>query len=531
LSAKLLRAITEQGYDTPSPIQSQAIPIMLAGHDLLATAQTGTGKTASFVLPMLDRLAIAPREKGASRRIRALILTPTRELAAQVEQHIRTLGAYAGFVSATVYGGVSIRNQIQVLQRGVDILVATPGRLLDHVQQKTVDLRHVEIFVLDEADRMLDMGFAPDVRRISTLLSSERQTVMFSATFSRETRALANATLRSPKTVEIGRTDRPVDLVSQEIYLTPQEQKSALLRHLIVSQSLEQVLVFTKTKHGADRLAVQLDRAGIRTDSIHGDKRQAQRTRALNRFKQDALQVLVATDVAARGIDISALPAVINYDAPNTPEAYVHRIGRTGRAGVRGRAISLVTPAERGAYADVERHMQCKIERRTAEGFEAHASASVTVHTANDQPRRNAHPRRERAPVPARARGERPIAQGEPRRDRNKVVSEGHRAHSTEQPVELHDRTAAAPRHRAERSATANTVHREAGKRPSRRPLVREPSNDRTSASRRRAGSAELKPAREPRRAESTPVQPEAGNASPKRRAGFMSAIARLLNA
>lgn len=346
---------------------------MLSGSDLLATAQTGTGKTAGFVLPILDRLAIAPKEKGARRRIRALILTPTRELAAQVEQNIRSLGIYAGFVSTTIYGGMSMRAQIQMLQKGVDVLVATPGRLLDHVQQKTIDLGGVEIFVLDEADRMLDMGFAPDVRRIANLLSPERQTAMFSATFSAQTRALANATLRSPQLVEVGRTDRPVDLVTQQIYLTTPEQKSGLLRHLITHEKLEQVLVFTKTKHGADRLAIALERAGISADAIHGDKRQAQRQKALARFKQGSMQVLVATDVAARGIDISGLPSVINYDAPNTPEAYVHRIGRTGRAGTKGRAISLVTPAERGAFVAVERHMQCKIERKTAEGFVAHA--------------------------------------------------------------------------------------------------------------------------------------------------------------
>ena len=352
----------------------------------MATAQTGTGKTAGFVLPILDRLAVAPRQKGAGRRIRALILTPTRELAVQVEQHIRMLGAYASFVSTTVYGGVSMRAQIQTLQRGVDILVATPGRLLDHVQQRTIDLRNVEIFVLDEADRMLDMGFMPDVRRIASLLSPERQTLMFSATFCAQTRVLANATLRSPVTIDVAHVNQTTDLVTQSVYMIAQEQKSALLKHLITTEDLQQVLVFTKTKHGADRLASALERAGITADSIHGDKRQAQRTRTLQEFKRGGLQALVATDVAARGIDISGLPSVVNYDLPMTPEGYVHRIGRTGRAGIKGQAISLVTPSERGAILAVERHLKYKIERRTPSNFQFQASEGASKHAYAERP-------------------------------------------------------------------------------------------------------------------------------------------------
>ena len=399
-----MRAIAEQGYTVPTPIQARAIPIVLKGSDLLATAQTGTGKTAGFVLPILDRLGQTPRQKGAPRRIRALVLTPTRELAAQVEQHIKMLGAYANFASTTVYGGVSMRAQIQTLQRGVDILVATPGRLLDHVQQRTIDLRGVEIFVLDEADRMLDMGFMPDVRRIATLLAPERQTLMFSATFSAQTRQLAGATLNDPEVVDVARVNETADLVTQQMYMIPQEQKSALLRHLISTEDLQQVLVFTKTKHGADRLATALERAGISAEAIHGDKRQAQRARSLAEFKRGGLQALVATDVAARGIDISGLPSVVNYDMPNTPEAYVHRIGRTGRAGARGRAISLVTPAERGAMSAVERHVKIKIERRTPNGFQFHAPATP----ATARPAPHAHGERADGPWSAPRSSPRP---------------------------------------------------------------------------------------------------------------------------
>ncbi|MFN0315632.1 MAG: DEAD/DEAH box helicase [Burkholderiales bacterium] len=381
-----MRAIAEQGFSVPTPIQAQAIPVVLKGQDLLATAQTGTGKTAGFVLPLLDRLAMAPRQKGAGRRIRALILTPTRELAVQVEQHIRMLGAYASFVSTTVYGGVSMRAQIQTLQRGVDILVATPGRLLDHVQQRTIDLRNVEIFVLDEADRMLDMGFMPDVRRIASLLSPERQTLMFSATFDAQTRALASATLRSPVTIDVAHANKTTDLVTQSVYMIAQEQKTALLKHLITTEDLQQVLVFTKTKHGADRLASALERAGITADAIHGDKRQAQRTRILQEFKRGGLQALVATDVAARGIDINGLPGVVNFDLPMTPENYVHRIGRTGRAGIKGQAISLVTPAERGAMMAVERHLKYKIERRTPSNFQFQAADGTSKHVHTERP-------------------------------------------------------------------------------------------------------------------------------------------------
>ncbi len=449
---------------------------MLQGADLLATAQTGTGKTAGFVLPILDRLAMAPRQKGATRRIRALILTPTRELAAQVEQHIRMLGAYAGFISTTIYGGVSMRGQMQALQRGVDIVVATPGRLLDHVQQRTIDLRGVEILVLDEGDRMLDMGFMPDVRRIVSLLAPERQTLMFSATFSPATRQLAGATLRNPQVVDVARVNETTNLVTQSVYMIAQEQKSALLRHLITTEDLQQVLVFTKTKHGADRLATALERAGISADAIHGDKRQAQRARTLQEFKRGGLQALVATDVAARGIDISGLPSVVNYDLPNNPEAYVHRIGRTGRAGAKGRAITLMTPAERGAMMAVERHLKYKIERCTPDNFRFQTpeagSHQPRTDRLNNERSHTERPHSER-PHAERKHQERVFtARSEPWGGRDEGRRHTRPAHEGEQRAAHHDRPA---------------FDRSASDRPaSDRPFQDRPPQDRHNAADRR---------------------------------------------
>jgi ATP-dependent RNA helicase RhlE len=358
--------VSEQGYTVPTPIQAQAIPVVLAGKDLLAAAQTGTGKTAGFTLPLLDIL----NKKGAGRTVRCLILVPTRELAAQVQESVRVYGKYKPLRSITVFGGVNINPQIQDLRRGVDIVVATPGRLLDHVQQKTIDLRHVEILVLDEADRMLDMGFIHDIRRIIGLLPKQRQNLMFSATFPEEIRKLAGTFMQHPQLVEVARRNTPAELVAQVQHPVDQSRKKDLLAHLVKENNWQQVLVFTKTKRGANRLAEALEKSGIEADAIHGNKSQPQRTRVLKRFKDNELQVLVATDIAARGIDIDELPHVVNFDLPHVPEDYVHRIGRTGRAGSSGEAVSLVSFDDRPLMSDIEKLMNRKVEQRVIAGFE-----------------------------------------------------------------------------------------------------------------------------------------------------------------
>ncbi len=370
LSAELLRAVAEQGYTQPTPIQAQAIPVVLSGRDLLGAAQTGTGKTAGFTLPMLYRLAAKPDLSNARRPVRALILTPTRELCAQVQESVKTYGRYMKMTSTTIYGGVGFHPQVTALRRGVDIVVATPGRLLDHVQQRTIDLRGIEMLVLDEADRMLDMGFIHDIRRIVTLLPKERQTLLFSATFSDEIRQLAAAFQRDPATIEVARRNAPIELVTQVVHPVDKDKKRELLAHLVKTQNWQQVLVFTKTKHGANRLAEQLERDGIQSDAIHGNKSQPQRMRALKRFKDLQVQVLVATDIAARGIDIDALPHVVNFDLPNVAEDYVHRIGRTGRAGSTGDAVSLVCGEDRPLLNAIERLTGKQIEQRIIAGFE-----------------------------------------------------------------------------------------------------------------------------------------------------------------
>ena len=371
LRAELLRALEDAGYTVPTPVQAQAIPVILEGRDILAGAQTGTGKTAGFTLPLLQRLdAAAPARQTHTRRpVRALILTPTRELAAQVEESVRTYGKYLTLTSTVVFGGVNINPQIHALQRGVDILVATPGRLLDHVGQRTVDLSRVEVLVLDEADRMLDMGFIRDIRKILALLPGRRQNLLFSATFSDEIKALADGLLNEPAHVEVARRNAESELVTQTVYLAPKEHKRDLLVHLLAAEKIEQALVFTRTKHGADRLAKQLAQDGVVAVPIHGNRSQPQRTRALADFKAGAARVLVATDIAARGLDIDQLPHVINYELPNVPEDYVHRIGRTGRAGSTGDAISLVSPDEQPYLASIERLMKKRIVRREATGF------------------------------------------------------------------------------------------------------------------------------------------------------------------
>jgi len=358
--------VSEQGYTVPTPIQAQAIPVILQGKDLLAAAQTGTGKTAGFTLPLLQIL----NKKGAGKTVRCLILVPTRELAAQVQESVRVYGKYKPLRSITIFGGVNINPQIQELRRGVDIVVATPGRLLDHVQQRTIDLRHVEILVLDEADRMLDMGFIHDIRRIIGLLPRQRHNLMFSATFPEEIRKLAATFMNSPQLVEVARRNTPAELVAQVQHPVDQSRKKDLLAHLIKTNNWRQVLVFTKTKRGANRLAEALDKGGIEADAIHGNKSQPQRTKVLKRFKDNELQVLVATDIAARGIDIDELPHVVNFDLPHVPEDYVHRIGRTGRAGSSGEAVSLVCHDDRSLMAAIERLMNRKVELRVVSGFE-----------------------------------------------------------------------------------------------------------------------------------------------------------------
>jgi ATP-dependent RNA helicase RhlE len=394
---ELVRAVADEGYTAPTPVQAQAIPVILAGRDVLAGAQTGTGKTAGFTLPLLQLLSSQANASPSPARhpIRALVLTPTRELAAQVEESIRTYGRHLRLKTTLVYGGVGINPQIDALRRGVDILVATPGRLLDHVGQKTVDLRHVEILVLDEADRMLDMGFIRDIRRILALLPARRQNLLFSATFSDEIRALANGLLHDPAMVQVARRNAESELVAQRVYPVPQNDKRALLAHLVASGDWRQVLVFTRTKHGANRLAEQLCRDGIEATAIHGNKSQGARTKALAGFKAGEVRVLVATDLASRGLDIEELPHVVNYELPHVPEDYVHRIGRTGRAGSAGEAISLVSPDEAPLLADIEKLLKRRLERTPAPEFERRASASVeSGPQVQGRPRGGAQPRR-----------------------------------------------------------------------------------------------------------------------------------------
>ncbi len=368
LSAPILQAIAEQGYDTPSPIQQQAIPAVLQGQDVMAAAQTGTGKTAGFTLPILERLARGNGARG--NQVRALILTPTRELAAQVAQSVSTYGKHLGLHSAVVFGGVKINPQMMQLRRGVDILVATPGRLLDLYQQNAVRFDQLEVLVLDEADRMLDMGFIRDIKKIISLLPPRRQNLMFSATFSNEIRALAKGLVNNPVEISVSPPNTTVESVEHWIYPVDKSRKSALLAHLIEDYRWHQVLVFSRTKHGANRLTRYLEGHGIKAAAIHGNKSQGARTRALADFKSNTIQVLVATDIAARGLDIDQLPQVVNFDLPNVPEDYVHRIGRTGRAGASGKAVSLVCDEEVKQLSDIERVIRAALPRRAVAGFE-----------------------------------------------------------------------------------------------------------------------------------------------------------------
>ena len=367
LSSELKKAIEDKGYTYPSDIQLQAIPSIIKGNDIMARAQTGTGKTAAFALPILQKFQ---KDESKRRRVRALVLVPTRELASQVGDSFRSYGNNLRFRTSTIYGGVSINTQIDKLRKGVDIVVATPGRLLDHLDRKTLDLSELEVFVLDEADRMLDMGFIRDIKKILTYLPKKKQNLLFSATFPKEIKALADSLLNSPKRIEVASNNSTVDKVTQVVYPVDKARKRELLAYCIKEEGWFQVLVFSRTKHGANKLAGQLNKEGINADAFHGNKSQAQRTRALNDFKDAKTQVLVATDIASRGIDINLLPQVVNFDLPYVPEDYIHRIGRTARAGQEGKAVSLVSADEHKLLFDIEKLLKHAIPRKIIQGFE-----------------------------------------------------------------------------------------------------------------------------------------------------------------
>ncbi len=407
LSAELLRAIEEQGYTLPTPIQSQAIPLILQGKDVMGGAQTGTGKTAGFTLPLLQHLAT--RQNSPDKRpVRALVLTPTRELAAQVGASVETYGRYLPLKSAVIFGGVKINPQIARLRGGVDILVATPGRLLDHVGRGTVDLSEVEILVLDEADRMLDMGFINDIRKLLNLLprNNNRQNLLFSATFSREIKKLADGLLNNPELIEVARRNATAEQITQVVHPVDKARKRELLSHMIGSHNWRQVLVFTRTKHAANRLCQQLERDGLSAAAIHGNKSQAARTRALSEFKSGEVRVLVATDIAARELDIDQLPHVVNYELPNIAEDYIHRIGRTGRAGREGEAVSLVCVDEIGLLEDIEKLLCAQLPRVVLEGYEPDLSIRpVAIQNGNKGRGRTARCRNGRGQSRSRGHG------------------------------------------------------------------------------------------------------------------------------
>ena len=417
LSAELLRAVDEKGYQEVTPIQQQSIPLILDGKDVLAGAQTGTGKTAGFTLPLLQHLQNSPNNR---RSIRALILTPTRELAAQVAQSVRDYGAHLPFKTAVIFGGVSINTQISKLRNGVDIVVATPGRLLDHMQQRTIDLSKVEFLVLDEADRMLDMGFIRDIRKVLQVLPKQRQNLLFSATFSNDIRKLAAGLLNSPVEISVAARNKPAELVKQVVHPVDKARKRELLSHKIGSENWKQVLVFTRTKHGANRLAQQLSDDGLAAAAIHGNKSQTARTRALSDFKANKVRVLVATDIAARGLDIDKLPHVVNYELPHVPEDYVHRIGRTARAGREGHAVSLVCVDENKLLGDIEKLLKNKIEKEVIPGYEPDTRIKAEPITQGRGSRpsgnRNKKPRSQRAGAPKKTGGQRHRSSGKQRR-------------------------------------------------------------------------------------------------------------------
>ncbi len=381
LSEPILRAVAEAGYTQPTPIQQRAIPVVLSGGDILAGAQTGTGKTAGFTLPMLHLLSTQVASKG-KRPVRALVLTPTRELAAQVGESVKTYGAHLSLRSTIIFGGVNINPQTHALRSGVDIVVATPGRLLDHANKKNIDLSNIEMLVLDEADRMLDMGFIHDIKKIFALLPKQRQNLLFSATFSKEIQTLADSLLNQPELIEVAQRNKTSERVQQRVHLVRSDHKRAMLSTLIKTNGWEQILVFTRTKHGANRLSKQLSTDGITAEAIHGNKSQNARTKALKAFKNGQVRVLVATDIAARGLDIDQLPHVVNFELPNVPEDYVHRIGRTGRAGNEGEAISLVCPEEMAFLMSIEKLIKAEIKREEVEGYSA---PSFTDHKVSSQ--------------------------------------------------------------------------------------------------------------------------------------------------
>jgi len=443
LSADILRAVSEQGYSKPTPIQRQAIPVVLQGKDILAGAQTGTGKTAAFTLPLLELIHEHAQGKG-SRPIRALVVTPTRELAAQVGESVSIYGKHLPLRSTVIFGGVKINPQIDKLRHGVDILIATPGRLLDHAQQKTVDLSKIEILVLDEADRMLDMGFIHDIRKVMKLLPRKRQNLLFSATYSNEIKQLANDLLNEPELIEVARRNTAAETVTQFVYPVDKSRKRELLSHMIGANNWQQVLVFTRTKHGANRLAQQLEKDGLSAAAIHGNKSQGARTRALAGFKSRDIRVLVATDIAARGLDIDQLPHVINYELPNVPEDYVHRIGRTGRAGNEGEAISLVCIDELKLLADIERLLNRDIPKKVIPGYEIDPSikaAPIQNGRNNKQPNRRKasdSPNEHKTPIKS-GNKKRSVSQSRKNKENqenkyrssNKKASKGHRSNTS----------------------------------------------------------------------------------------------------
>ena len=411
---KLLQSVNEQGYKKPTPIQQKAIPQILEGRDILAGAQTGTGKTASFSLPLLQRLSASDDTHQKHRRVRALILVPTRELAAQVYESVMTYGKYLTLHVEAVVGGASIGVQTRNLRRGCDIVVATPGRLIDHIRQRNVNLSNVEILVLDEADRMLDMGFMPDVRQIMLLLPKQRQNLLFSATLPPAIKSLAATVLKNPLEVEVAKQNATADHISECVYGINREYKRELLSYLIGSNNWQQVLVFVRTKHGADRLEKQLIEDGIRTMALHGDKTQGARNKALEYFKSGKVTVLVATDIAARGLDIDELPHVVNFDLPQIPEDYIHRIGRTGRAGSSGEALSLVCPEEAWFLAEIEKLLKRQIPRVADTGYEP-VSLKVVDAPKKNAPNKNTGKKDFRHTKKPATRGSKPA-----RGDRNK---------------------------------------------------------------------------------------------------------------
>ncbi len=409
LMPALTRALQEQGYQNPTEIQAEAIPLALSGADIMGGAQTGTGKTAAFTLPLLQRLFPKEAQGGSrQRRVRALVLTPTRELADQVHQSVRGYGKYLPMATTSIYGGVGMGGQMQALRRGVDIVVATPGRLIDHMDRRTIDLSSIEILVLDEADRMLDMGFLPALKKILTSIPKNRQTLLFSATFSDEIKRLAAQFMRNPKELQIAQRNSVAATVIHVAHPVDQDRKKDLLIHLLAQDSRRQTLVFSRTKHGCDRLARQLEAAGFSSDAIHGDKTQGARSKALREFKTGKTTILVATDIAARGLDISSLPMVLNYDMPMVAEDYIHRIGRTGRAGAEGHAVSLVCHAEQHLLHAIQRLLKRDIKLDPVVGFEPsraiHSAPAARKNAPGGRPANNrGHIRRQHAGQPGRA--------------------------------------------------------------------------------------------------------------------------------